>query len=144
MRTVLDTNVLVSGLLTPHRATGRVVDLVFAGQVALLADDRILAEYADVLSRPKFALRPENVAAVLDYVRATAEPVTARPLAVELPDADDLPFLEVAAAGAADALVTGNTRHYVPTSGRHVVPVMNPQQFLTLLGGATGGSQTSR
>lgn len=136
MRVVLDTNVLVSGLLSPHGTTGRVVDLLLAGQAVLLADDRILAEYADVLGRAKFGFRAEDVMDILDYLRATAERVTARPLDVDLPDAGDLPFLEVAATGGADALVTGNTRDYEPTRGRHVVPVMTPAQFVTMLAGA--------
>ncbi len=136
MRAVLDTNVLVSGLLSPHGTTGRVVDLVLAGQLVLLADDRILAEYADVLGRPKFGFRAEDVTDILNYLRATAERVSAPPLGVDLPDSGDLPFLEVAAAAGAHALVTGNTRDYEPTRGRHVVPVMTPAQFLTMLGGA--------
>lgn len=134
MRAVLDTNVLVSGLLSPHRTTDRVVDLVLAGQLVLLADDRILAEYAEVLGRPKFGFRAEDVMDVLNYLRATAERVTAPPLGVDLPDPGDLAFLEVAAAGGADALVTGNTRDYEPTRGRHIVPVMTLARFQTMLG----------
>ena len=134
MRSALDTNVLVSGLLTPYGPTGRIVDLVLAAQVAVLADDGILSEYADVLARPEFAFRPEDVRDVLEYLRAAAERVVASPLGVELRDRDDLPFLEVEAAGKADALVTANTRHYEPTKGRHGVPVVTPREFLKLLG----------
>ena len=136
MRGVLDTNVLVSGLLTPHGPTGRVVDLLLAGQVVLLADDRILGEYIEVLGRPKFAFRPEDVVNLLEYLRATAELVVAPPLRVRVPDEDDLPFLEVAAAGTADALVTGNTRDYEPTRGRHDVRVITPAEFVRLVGAA--------
>lgn len=136
MRSGLDTNVLVSGLLTPYGPTGRIVDLVLAAQVAVLADDRILSEYADVLARPKFGFRPEDVRDVLEYLRAAAERVVASPLGVELPDRDDLPFLEVAAAGKADALVTGNTRDYEPTKGSHSVRVVTPARLLKLLGEA--------
>lgn len=135
MRVVLDTNVLISGLLSPHGTTGRVVDVVLAGQLVLLADDRIFAEYAEVLGRAKFGFRAEDVTDVLNYLRATAERVSALPLGVDLPDSADLPFLEVAAAGGADVLVTGNTRDYEPTRGRHDVRVMTPARFLMMLGG---------
>jgi len=84
VRGVLDTNVLVSGLLTPHGPTGRVVDLLLAGQVVLLADDRILGEYIEVLGRPKFAFRPEDIVNLLEYLRATAELVVAPPLRVRV------------------------------------------------------------
>jgi putative PIN family toxin of toxin-antitoxin system len=136
VRAVLDTNLLVSGLRSPHGTTGRVVELLLAGQLVLLADDRILAEYADVLARPKFGFRPEDVMGILDSLRATTERVTAAPLGVALRDPGDLPFLEVAAAGGADALVTGNTRDCKRTRGRHVAPVMTPAQFLAMLAGA--------
>jgi hypothetical protein len=38
--------------------------------------------------------------------------VEARPVSLPVPDPDDLPFIEVALSGAADSLVTGNTRHF--------------------------------
>ena len=52
IRVVLDTNVLVSGLLSEHGPPGLIVDLVFAGELALVYDARLLAEYRDVLVRP--------------------------------------------------------------------------------------------
>jgi hypothetical protein len=61
------------------------------------------------------------VQAILTQIRAGGEHVPAEPLAVVLPDADDLPFLEVAVAGAARALITGNAPHYKPTKGTHHV-----------------------
>ena len=54
MRIVLDTNVLVSGLLSPHRPPGEIVRLVSGGLVSLCLDARIVAEYRDVLARPRF------------------------------------------------------------------------------------------
>lgn len=126
MRIVLDTNVLVSGLLNPHGAPGRLVDLLLAGEVTLIYDDRILAEYREVLARPRFDFDPGDVEDVLELFATEGEAVTAPPLALELPDPDDLPFVEAAAVGRADALVTGNVRHYptaVLPAGVRVVPV---------------------
>lgn len=62
MRIVLDTNVLVSGLLNPHGSPGRLLDHFLAGDITLLVDDRILAEYGEVLRRPHL-LRVGRVAA---------------------------------------------------------------------------------
>lgn len=114
---VLDTNVLVSGLLNPHGAPGRVVDLVIAGEVRVAYDDQLVAEYREVLIRPKFSFDPRDVREVLRGLTADGVPVTARPVAATLPDPDDLPFLEVALAARAEALVTGNLRHF-PTRSR--------------------------
>lgn len=133
MRFVLDTDVLVSGALSPHGPPGRLVDLVLAGDLLLVVDDRLLSEYAEVLRRPRLALPAREVEALVRHLREVSEPVTARPLSVTLPDADDLPFLEVAAAGAA-TLVTGNPRHFRPVRGRHDVRVLSPRQALDSLG----------
>jgi uncharacterized protein len=112
LRIVLDTNVIVSGLLNPEGTPGRVVDLFLAGEVTLLVDDRILAEYRAVLPRPKFGFEPADISDFLDLVEAEAERVAAPPLRVALKDEADRPFLEVAVASGADFLVTGNVRHF--------------------------------
>jgi predicted nucleic acid-binding protein len=44
LRIVLDTNVLVSGLLSPHGPPGRIFDLLLGGKLTLVFDDRLLAE----------------------------------------------------------------------------------------------------
>lgn len=54
-------------------------------------------------------------------------------VAVTLPDPDDLPLLEVAVAGHADALVTGNTRHFVPVEESHGVNVVTPTEAVRAL-----------
>ena len=48
MKVVLDTNVLVSGLLNPYGPPGRIVQLAAAGELQLCLDARILAEYREV------------------------------------------------------------------------------------------------
>jgi len=54
---------------------------------------------------------------------------SAEPLAVVLPDASDLPFLEGAAWGGAEALITGNIKHFKPRRGQHSVNVLAPAEF---------------
>jgi putative PIN family toxin of toxin-antitoxin system len=114
VRIVLDTNVLVSGLLNPYGTCGGIVGLLMAGRVAPCADARILVEYANVLRRPELSIDPVRAAAVLDYIANVAEMHAGTPLRVPLPDPDDSAFLEVALASGADCLVTGNLRHSPP------------------------------
>lgn len=133
MRVVLDTNVLVSGLLNPHGAPGRVLDLLLVGGLEPLFDDRILHEYRDVLARPRFGFDPDDVRSLLDHLQALGHRLTAPPLAVILPDPDDLPFLEVAVTGGARALVTGNIRDFEPRSGSHQMTVLSPDRFLEMI-----------
>ena len=126
---VLDTNVLVAGLLSPFGPPGRILDLVLSGELGLAYDDRILAEYRDVLARARFGFDRTSVAELLAYIETEEQHVTAMPVNVELPDPDDLPFLEVSRTVQADALVTGNTRHY-PAASRHGIVVLTPAEFM--------------
>ena len=132
-RAVLDTNVVLSALLHPDGVCARLLHLVVAGAVEACIDHRILTEYTDVMARPKFKrhIPPERVAIVLEHFHQSGTAVIAQPLAVALPDADDLCFLEVAASGQAD-LVTGNRRHF-PKHLTGSVPVFSPPEYLEAL-----------
>lgn len=132
MRIVLDTNVLVSGLLSPFGTCASVVRSLASGRVTLCVDARILAVYSDVLRRPRFSLNSGAVAALLDFLEKSSEPAPALPLPIALPDPDDSPFLEVALAARADCLVTGSTRHFPPRC-RSGVRIATTAQFLELL-----------
>ncbi len=135
MRIVLDTNVLVAALLSPHGPPAQLLRLCLVEDVRIIHDPRVLSEYREVLGRARFGFDPGDVGPVIRQLEAGGEGVVARPLAVELPDPDDLPFLEVAVAGGADAVVTGNARHFVPVEGTHGVKVMSPTDALRALTG---------
>lgn len=139
MRIVLDTNVLVSALINPHGSPGRVLDLVLSRQVTLLLDDRIFAEYRAVLYRPEFMFPGHYVLDLLDFLGRSSERVQAMALPIALPDPDDVKFIEVAASAMADALVTGNLKHF-PARQRHGVRVFNPRQWLEFWTGKAGSS----
>lgn len=130
MRVVVDTNVLVSGVLNPHGPPGRIVDAILAETFTVLYDDRILDEYRAVLARPAFGFRPSEIDALVDCVEVAGESIAAQSLAVVRSDPTNLPFLEVAVAGHADALVTGNAKHFKPRRGRHNVTICVPADFL--------------
>ena len=126
MKIVVDTNVLVSGLLSPSGPPGRVVELLVLARAFALYDDRILLEYREVLARPRLRIDPELAELVLSSIQLDGMLVPAPPLRAQLPDPDDLPFLEVAVAGGAVALVTGNARHFAAAALRLSVPLMTP------------------
>ena len=135
MRVVVDTNVVVSALLTPAGTASRVTEHLLGGGHDWLLDARILAEYREVLPRPRFRLSPAVVTEVTTALEALPLLVDVPALAVRLPDTADLPFLEVAAAGVASALITGNARHFVPVQGAHGIRVVSPREALDLLAG---------
>ena len=131
MNVVLDTNVVVSGLLTHQGVCAELVDRMRMGAFRLCVDGRILAEYAEVLRRPELAIPAGATTDFLDFVRHRAERVDPALAPTVLPDEADLAFLEVALA--ADALlVTGNTRHF-PAPACQGVHILTPTDFLSLL-----------
>ncbi|MGD0901259.1 MAG: putative toxin-antitoxin system toxin component, PIN family [Thermoguttaceae bacterium] len=136
MRIVLDTNVLVSGLLNPFGAPGRIVALLAAGELTLCFDTRILAEYREVLGRPFLQLRSDEIEAMMEQITAVGEPLATRPLRGRLPDPDDAMFLEAAIAGGAEYLVTGNLKHY-PVRCRQGVAVATPVRFVEIIQGSS-------
>jgi putative PIN family toxin of toxin-antitoxin system len=129
MRIVLDTNVLVAGLLSAAGPPGWIVEAVIAGDLEVALDMNIREEYAEVLHRSEFDFPPDRVddllAAIDEFgLQATAVPPCPKPL----PDPDDEPVLGVAAA-TGSVLVTGNLRHF-PRERRQGVPVQSPREFL--------------
>jgi putative PIN family toxin of toxin-antitoxin system len=127
VRIVLDTNVLLSALLSPQGVPAQILMLTLAGELTLLFDERVLEEYREVLSRPRFAIPPAQADDVLRQLEADGELVAATPVTAALPDPDDRAFVEVALSGHADALVTGNARHFPPDLG---IVVLSPRDLL--------------
>jgi putative PIN family toxin of toxin-antitoxin system len=131
MKIVLDTNVIVSGLLNPYGSSGKIIRMVASGLLELCYDSRILSEYRSVLFRPKFHFNQAHVDSLLDQIKSCGHVVAAKPLRIRLPDPYDEPFLEVALQEKAKCLVTGNLRHY-PTKRLCNITVLSPSDFLKL------------
>ena len=129
MRIVMDTNVLVSGMLTPFGVCGEIIRMLTSTYITLCVDSRILFEYEDVLRRPHFQIEHNMIDVVLDHIENTSEAHSTMPLSGSLPDTDDNQFLEVAISASVDCLVTGNLKHFPPRS-RCGVAVLSPREFL--------------
>ena len=112
MKIVLDTNVLVSGFISPFGPPAAILRSVLTGNLTVCFDERILAEYRDVLTRGKFRFDVRRVNEVLRVVETNGLPILADPLGLQLPDSTDAMFIEVATAANADCLVTGNLKHF--------------------------------
>ncbi|MDP2345388.1 MAG: putative toxin-antitoxin system toxin component, PIN family [Deltaproteobacteria bacterium] len=135
MRIVLDTNVLVSALITPGRSAAKLLEEYILvedehGPLTLLLDERIVAEYREVLARRRFGFEPNLVDDLVAALEAVAIFVDAPALAATPTPDDDRPFLEVALAGDAAVIVTGNKKHF-PETGR--IEVLGPAELLSRL-----------
>jgi predicted nucleic acid-binding protein len=103
-----------------------VLDAILDGRVKLVYDARILAEYRDVLQRPRLKLAPDKITAFLNGLQSQTM-VTPSPLAVAGPDADDIVFVETALATTDKTIVTGNLADYPPEI-LHGARVLTPAQ----------------
>ena len=129
MKIVLDTNVPVSGLLSPFGPCGEIVRMVSSAELTLAFDARIITEYQEVLIRPKFRFDRDKIDALLDHIEHRGLTVAPSPLPQSLPDIDDEPFLAVAIAAKAVCIITGNQIHF-PRDLCLGVTVFSPSDFL--------------
>lgn len=129
MNVVVDTNVLIAGLLSPFGLPGEIIRMIATGTLRVCYDARILTEYDEVLARPRFRFHPGHVQALFDQIKAEGLSVAGHPLPTRLPDPTDEPFLETALAGKADCLITGNAKHF-PFGKRQGIAVLSPREFL--------------
>lgn len=128
---VIDTNVLVSAMLSWNYVPGKVMEFVFSGVITPLLNERIMKEYEDVLNRPKFHMPKEVVYNILAEINRLGFYIDVKETDIILPDPNDKIFYEVVMEErkAEDAyLVTGNIKHF-PTKPY----VVTPRQMLDVI-----------
>lgn len=86
---VLDANVIVSAHLKEEGLERFVLDLALAQKIQLFISPEVFAEYRNVLSRPKFRIKPDRVAASLALIKRAAIQVTPQQRLVAAKDPDD-------------------------------------------------------
>lgn len=138
-RFVLDTNVLVTALCNRNGASHLLIRWALADKISLLASPPLWLEYEAVLKRPEIRLRHgfsiENLNIVLDTLAAHVEPVHLSYLwRPQLRDPNDEMVLETALNGAADALVTFNTKDFAVAANRFALRLVTPAECITLTG----------
>lgn len=130
---VLDTNVIVSGILRPYGKSATILRLVVSGLLVPAYDQRILAEYRDVLNRPRFNFSEESVVNFLAQIEGEGMLISSKPLSFSLPDPDDESFLEIALASKAVAIISGNKRHF-PKKFSGKTKILSPAEFFEVFG----------
>ena len=124
---VIDTNILVSALLTPTGNSAEVFNYVMNGIVNICYDSRVIAEYSEVLLWPKFNFDEKTVKQVIDYIIYSGVSIIPVPIMDAFEDENDKVFYEVSTTAKA-YLVTGNVRHFPK---KHMV--LTPKEFLNVV-----------
>ena len=114
MLIVLDTNIIVSALLTPNGKAYRLLAAVMNGKYKLCVSSEIMREYRDVLYRDRLSLNKNQVDYLLGWMSTESfwiEPKTTDRSLYVMNDESDRKFFDVAKCLNAK-LVTGNFKHY--------------------------------
>lgn len=136
MRLVLDTNVLVSALLSATSLPAHLVTLWRAGRFDLVTATAQVDEIRRVLRYPKLQARfsPAVAGRLINDLRALATVLVELPPVEASPDPDDNFLLAIAKAGAADFLVTGDKRDLLAMGVHEGTKIIAVRDFLTLHG----------
>jgi len=136
MRVVADTNTLVSGFLW-QGAPRRLVDAAQAGTIQFVTSAPLLAEFARVLTRRKFAGRLQRAGLTAEQLlavyEANAEVVTPADIPPTVPtDPDDDAVLAAALGGQALLIVSGD-RDLLDLKRFRNIPIVTVGQALALM-----------
>jgi putative PIN family toxin of toxin-antitoxin system len=129
MKVVVDTNVIVSGLLNPYGAPAEILRLILSEKLIPSYDSRMISEYFEVLNRSKFKFNVANIKILIKEIEIIGSLVIPIPLKSSLPDPDDNIFLEAAIAGHAEYLITGNKSHFSQKLCLGI-NVLSPSEFI--------------
>lgn len=136
MRAVVDTNILVRAIIRPLGTVGPVLLRLRQGRYILLYSWESLEELIDVLNRPgirdKYQVTEQDIQTVVGLLLVRGEDVTPSERVTACRDPKDDKFLEIAVAGEADVIVSGDQDLLVLRSYAGI-PIVPPNAFLQML-----------
>jgi len=129
LRVVLDTNVLISGILFGGKPR-QILEKAIRGEIRLCLSDPILEELKGVLQRSKFDYSPEMIQFILTELAGIAEFVNpSETINIVAEDPEDNRILECAVEGKASYIITGDL-HLLKLSRYLGIEVLNATAFL--------------
>lgn len=135
MRVVIDTNVLVSAVIRPQGIPGEVLHQLRERRFELLMSRATLDELVNVLFRPrlrtKYRLTDNTLRPILKLLFLRSVMLQPQEKVTVCRDPKDDVYLELAIAGKADYIVTGDTDLLVLHPFRNI-PIVTPAAFLTV------------
>lgn len=129
---VIDTNVIVSALLSSEKTTNTYIVLreTFSGRITPIYNDEIIDEYREVLSRDKFHFQKQNVDTIIGHIRQYGlKAERSKSFDETFPDPKDVVFYEIAMSKEDAYLVTGNIKHFPKKTF-----VVTPAEMVEILG----------
>ncbi|MFZ5809706.1 MAG: putative toxin-antitoxin system toxin component, PIN family [Chloroflexota bacterium] len=136
MRVVIDTGVLISGLIRPAGIVGDVLRGLRDGRFIPIYSTPILLEIIHVLSRPvfqsKYHVATDDITALINLLRLRGEMVIPRLNLTVCRDPKDNKFLEAAISGGAEVIITGDD-DLLALNTYERIEILRPTEFLDRL-----------
>ncbi|WP_338834082.1 hypothetical protein MHLNE_04500 [Moorella humiferrea] len=134
MKVVLDTNVVISGLLAPVGPPGKIVDLWADGKIEVVVSPAVITEYMGVFLRPKFVIVgtvEERQQLLEGFINLDNTILVLPDVEVNAINADpsDNRFLECAKTGETNSLISGDS-HLLALGEYEGIPIITPGQFI--------------
>lgn len=125
-KVVIDTNILVSALLSPNGNPNKIYRLFLSGDLILVINDDIIAEYTEVIYRPHLHIPTDAADIAITGIEQYGEIVQPTASTFDMVDEDDRIFYDTAKAAEA-YLITGNLKHYP-----NELSILSPAAFLNI------------
>lgn len=117
MNVILDTNIIVSELLSPQGLPAKILNLVLNESLTIVYDNQILSEYMDVLGSDRLKINPELKNFIIEFIKKEGTYMIAKPQKIKFDDEDDKIFYDLYKSGNIDYLITGNKKHFPDEKG---------------------------
>lgn len=132
MRIVLDTNILVSGIINKNTPPGQLLESVKNKTLTLIISLAQLEELQRVLNYPRLQrlIVKENSDALLDTINSVAEIIETIPIVEISPDPDDNFIIAAAITSNADLIVSGDKRHMISLHSVEGIPILTARNAI--------------
>lgn len=131
IKVVIDTNVVVFANLVDKGPSAAILNLATNKKILMCVSPAVLAEYEEVMRRPRLKIEPAKIDDALELIRSTAIPVSPTVTLEISKHESDNRFYECAEAAGAAYLITGNTAHF--SKDHLTTKIITPRDFLDLI-----------
>lgn len=135
MKVVLDTNVVISGILFTEDSPGKIIDLWVDGRFKVILSQALIEEYLEVISRTKFKrlgspVEGQDILIILIELSSTVFVSPKESIKIIRDDPEDNRFLECAVEGGAKYIVSGDN-HLLVLKEYRKIPIVTPAEFIS-------------